>query len=84
MSPKVTRKPFHLTPEQLALSAERKAKKGSTSVSPPSDHTGPAGAIVDRAWIALPTSEQDATNGHQVQHIKVLTWNVWLPLSQHL
>jgi RNA exonuclease NGL2 len=81
MSPKLNRngKPFQLTPEQLALSAERKAKKGSTIITPPSDHS-PAGAIVDRAWIALPTA-QDA-NGHQVQQIKVLTWNVCLPFSQ--
>jgi hypothetical protein len=82
MSPK---EPFQLTPEQIALSAERKAKKQNTKFSQSSDNCPVAGAIVNRAWIPLPISlleDARASDGRQQQEIKVLTWNVCLSLSQ--
>ena len=63
-------KPFRLTPEQIALSAERKAKKQTNSST-----ASPTGTIVNRAWIQSP---EDANDNRQEQQIKVLTWNVCL------
>lgn len=81
MSPPRNAEPFQLTPEQIALSAERKAKKQKTNF-PQSSNNSSAGAIVNRAWIPLPTLQlENITDGHQEQQIKVLTWNVCLPLS---
>jgi len=79
MSPKVTTngKSFQLTAEQIALSAERKAKKQKIQ----STENNPAAVIVNRAWIQL---ENTYDERQQEQQIKVLTWNVRLSFYQQL
>ncbi|KAG5654103.1 hypothetical protein H0H81_007517 [Sphagnurus paluster] len=67
-------KRFQPTPEQLALSEERKAKKAKIAISnrePASEDTTETGRIIERSWI--PT---DSTHSHQGQRVKVFTWNL--------
>ncbi|KAG6845766.1 hypothetical protein H0H87_003820 [Tephrocybe sp. NHM501043] len=60
-----------LTPEQIALSEERKAKK-LKSGPPPSQNTD-TGHIIERAWIPIEPSP-DSQQGDQ--RITVFTWNL--------
>jgi hypothetical protein len=74
-------RPFQLTPDQIALSADRKAKKQNAKLAKSQDNhlDIPVGAIVNRAWISLPTSSLEDVNsgsGRKEQKTKVLTWNV--------
>ncbi|KAG6888679.1 hypothetical protein C0995_006669 [Termitomyces sp. Mi166 len=63
-------KRYQLTPEQIALSEERKAKKLK---NPAIHQNNDAGRIIDRCWI--PT--QPHQSGQQSdQRVKVFTWNV--------
>jgi len=72
MPPKIShRTPYQLTPEQTALSEERKAKKlKNTFTQPVLEHC--AGKILERPWITVPGVD----NRRELQRIKVLTWNV--------
>jgi RNA exonuclease NGL2 len=66
-------KHFRPTPEQLALSEQRKAKKAklsATAAHAPVDET--KGSILARKWIQLPITP-DIEIG---QRVKVMTWNV--------
>ncbi|KAJ6604734.1 Endonuclease/exonuclease/phosphatase [Mycena vulgaris] len=66
-------KRFQLTPEQIALSEERKAKKQKLqNQAPPSNNVDEShGSILPRPWINLECAEhQDGI------HVKLLTWNL--------
>jgi hypothetical protein len=63
-------KRFQLTPEQLALSEQRKAKLSENSTPSKFDETN--SRILSRKWVQLPIAP-----GLDVgRRVKVLTWNV--------
>ncbi|KAG5342381.1 putative RNA exonuclease C9B6.11c [Termitomyces sp. T112] len=63
-----TSKRYQLTPEQVALSEERKAKKLKSTALQQNNN---AGRIIERCWI--PTGLQSGQQGDQ--RVKVFTWN---------
>jgi hypothetical protein len=66
-------KRFQLTPEQLALSEQRKAKKATLSEnSAPTKYDKMNSRILSRKWVQLPIAP-----GQDIgRRVKVLTWNV--------
>lgn len=60
-------KQYPLTPEQLALQAERRAKS-QNKIDDPRQKAEDAGVILSREWMQLKVPHTSA--------IKVLTWNV--------
>nr|GAT54910.1 predicted protein [Mycena chlorophos] len=63
-----TRRPIELTPEQLALSEARKAKKLKLSENPPAPEPA-TNLILSRPWISLNSDPEPG-------RIKVHTWNM--------
>jgi len=66
---------FQPTPEQLALSEQRKAKKEKNAALPQQPENSDAGRIIERSWIPIQSSHE---RQHDAQRVKVLTWNVRL------
>lgn len=72
---RIMSKHYQPTPEQIALSEERKAKRrmklaAMPTATPTADDT--KGRILERKWIELPVPQNvDAT-----RRIKFMTWNV--------
>jgi len=60
---------FQLTPEQLALSRDRKLKKQQKHVTVKDNEPGP---ILGRQWLQLEPARR--TDG--LQRLKILNWNV--------
>lgn len=80
---KIMSKRYEPTPEQIALSQERKARANKAKLAAEKVAvlaTAPGveedkGRIVDRKWIQLqPTDNQESS----VRRVKVMTWNVRL------
>ncbi|RDB28818.1 putative RNA exonuclease C9B6.11c [Hypsizygus marmoreus] len=71
-SPRYFPKPFHPTPEQLALSEARKIKK-QKKLESLAQVQEKAGAIIPRSWIPVKSVQE----GHQDHHrVRLLTWNL--------
>lgn len=73
-------KGYQLTPEQIALSGERKRlkllkqkEKEQTDLDASSTDEDYRGKILSREWIPLPRSTSSPSGSHVV---KVMTWNV--------
>ncbi|KAG6877637.1 hypothetical protein C0993_005346 [Termitomyces sp. T159_Od127] len=62
-------KRYQLTPEQIALSEERKAKKLQNAALQPVNDTG---GIIERRWIQT----EPRQSSQQGQLVKVFTWNL--------
>jgi hypothetical protein len=81
MASQTQRNPFHPTPEQIALSEKRRAKKqeNCTLANEPQqiqqEYHPPL--IVRRDWIPI----QPISNTQEHQSIKTLTWNVCLSFT---
>ena len=69
-------KVFQLTPEQIALSQARKAKKLQ---SPTSVESNIKGNILQRPWIQLPSV--DFNIKPESERVKLFTWNVCVLLN---
>lgn len=71
-------KRYQQTPEQIALSEQRKAKKLKSAQAPPVQASDPGTAeIVERVWLPI----QSIHNGQrELQRIKILSWNVCPPV----
>jgi hypothetical protein len=68
-SPTAALQTYVRTPEQLALAAERKAKRQKLQASTETDLNSP-GLIPSREWIRLQSTQSDAFR------VRVMTWNV--------
>ncbi|KAJ7293660.1 Endonuclease/exonuclease/phosphatase [Mycena rebaudengoi] len=67
-------KRYQLTPEQIALSEERKAKKQKQAQEPPpATEEAPQASIKSRPWIDL---QRPAENIDGFQRVKLMTWNL--------
>jgi hypothetical protein len=67
------KKPYIPTPEQLALAAERKAKKQKLAEENAlSNTTTPQIKILSRPWISL----QSPQIAHPPKPVRFMTWNV--------
>lgn len=70
-----SKKPFQLTPAQITLQEERKAKKLNQSTRNISDLALKPGKFLERPWISLNGSE------NKDQRLKIVTWNVGTRIS---
>ncbi|KAG6911894.1 hypothetical protein DXG01_000141 [Tephrocybe rancida] len=66
---------YRLTPEQIALSEERKAKKLKAALPSPAQNSenSNTGSIIERSWIPIETP-QESQQGDQ--RVKIFTWNL--------
>jgi len=72
-------KRFQLTPEQLALSEQRKAKKVKLSENSAMESDETNIRILSRKWVQLPIAPSLDVG----RRVKVLTWNVSTIRSSH-
>ncbi|KAF8078530.1 Endonuclease/exonuclease/phosphatase [Lyophyllum atratum] len=73
MASTTTPRRFQPTPEQLALSELRKAKKEKNAALSQQPENSDAGSIIERPWIPIQPSHEPQ---HNAQRVKVLTWNL--------
>ena len=73
-------KAYGLTPEQVALSEERKRlklqKQEKKAELGPIDIEDPRGHILSREWLHLNESEGPPSKGDSSHIVRVMTWNV--------